>query len=304
MVDQIRSGDPTPGALDRRTELGRFLRTRRAALKPEDLGLPGFGRRRRVPGLRREEVAQAAGVSVAYYTRLEQGNSDNVSAEVLKAIARALRLSDPEHNYMTQLAKPKPDENEGTHPRPQRLRPALQHLLDAIDGVPAYVIGQRSDILGWNRLAAGLFGNWNELPPDELNYARFTFLSPTARNLFVDWEDKAATIVSLLRLFASRCPDDPQLAALIGELGVKSEDFRRMWATYELRLKDPGPLRLNHPLVGELTLSYEVFSFRADPDQTLITYHAEPGSASASALRMLANWGTAATTPTRSTVDG
>ncbi|MCW6007859.1 helix-turn-helix transcriptional regulator [Micromonospora sp. CPCC 205371] len=296
MVDQTRSGDPSRAALDRRTELGQFLRTRRGALKPEDLGLLSFGRRRRVPGLRREEVAQVAGVSVAYYTRLEQGHSDNVSAEVLDAIARALRLTDAQQLYLTQLAKPKPDRKRTPCTRSQQLRPALQQLLDALD-VPAYVTGRRADILGWNRLAAALFGNWSELPPHERNWARLVFLSPTTRDLFVDRDGKAAAIVSMLRVDASRCPDDPQLAALVGELSVKSEEFRRLWAAYELRRKSHGSLRLTHPLVGDLTLSYEIFPLPDDPDQALLTYHAEPDSASADALRLLANWGTDATTP-------
>jgi len=298
MVDQRTSGDLTTAGLDRRAELGQFLRTRRAALKPDELGLPEFGRRR-VPGLRREEVAQLAGVSVAYYTRLEQGHSDNVSAEVLAAIARALRLSDAEHTYLTQLARPKTHKKKSPCQRQRNLRPALQNLLDAFDSVPAYVIGQRSDILGWNRLAAALFGNWAELPAQERNWTRLLFLSPTTRELFIDWEAKASAMVGFLRMDAGRCPDDPQLAALVGELSVKSEDFRRLWAAYELRGRNHGTLRFKHPLVGELSLSYEKFPVGDDPDLALITYHAEPSSSSADALRLLASWGTDAVTPLR-----
>jgi transcriptional regulator with XRE-family HTH domain len=299
-VDQTTSGGRTAVALDRRAELGQFLRARRAALKPEALGLPGFGRRRRVPGLRREEVAQVAGVSVAYYTRLEQGHSDNVSAEVIGAIARALRLTDAEHTYLTQLSKPKPSRKQGDNcHRPPVLRPALQQLLDAFDGVPAYVIGQRGDILGWNRLASALLGNWGELPPQERNWARLIFLSSTTRDLFVDRDAKAAAIVGFLRMDAGRCPDDPQLAALVGELSVKSEEFRQLWAAYAVQQKNHGTLRLNHPLVGELTVAYEFFPLPDDPAQSLITYHAEPGSASADALRLLASWGADALPPLR-----
>lgn len=295
MADETSSGDPTAAALDRRTGLGQFLRSRRAALRPEDIGLSPVGRRRRVPGLRREEVALAAGVSVAYYTRLEQGNSDNVSTEVLDSIARVLGLTDAEHTYLSQLARPKRDKRTAAHPRTQHLRPGLQHLLDSL-GVPAYVTGQRSDILGWNRLAAAVFGNWDELPPQERNWARLLFLSPTTRDLCVDWEEKAATLVSLLRLTASRVPDDPQLAALVSELSARSEEFRRLWAAYELQRKPHGSLRLNHPLVGELTLPYEIFPLPDDSDQVLITYYPEPGSASADALRLLATWGSDAAT--------
>jgi len=283
--------------LDRRAELGQFLRARRAALKPEDLGLPGFGRRRRVPGLRREEVAQSAGVSVAYYTRLEQGHSENVSAEVLGAIARALRLSEAEHTYLTQLARPKQQKKKSPCHRQQHLRPAMQHLLDSFDGVAAYVIGQRSDILGWNRLAAALFGNWAELPPAERNWARLIFLSPTTRDLFVDREAKTSAVVGYLRMDAGRCTDDPHLAALVGELSVKSDEFRRLWALYEVKARNHGTLRIRHPLVGELTLAYESFPLPDDPDLSMITYHAEPGSPSAEALRLLASWGTDAVRP-------
>lgn len=299
MVDQADSDDPAAAPLDRRAALSEFLRGRRAALQPGDLGLPGLGGRRRVPGLRREEVAQAAGVSTAYYTRLEQGNSDNVSTAVLDSIARALRLTDAQHIYLVQLAKPKPKPSKAgaAGRRRQRLRPALQQLLDAFDGVPAYVMGARTDILGWNRLAAALFCNWGELPAEERNWARLIFLSATTRSLVLDWEQKAAAMVSMLRLNASHWPDDPQLAALIGELSVKSKEFRRLWAAHEMKQKSHGALRLDHPLVGELTLWYEIFPLIDDTDQGLITYHAEPGSTSADALRLLASWGTDATTP-------
>jgi transcriptional regulator with XRE-family HTH domain len=297
MADHKSPADRS-AALDRRAELGQFLRTRRAALRPEDLGLPDYGRRRRVPGLRREEVAQVARVSVAYYTRLEQGHSDNVSAEVLDAIARALRLTEAEHSFLTQLARPKRDKKKASCDRQRTIRPALQELIDALDGVPAYVTGQRSDILGWNRMAAALFGNWAELAPPERNWARLIFLSPTTRDLFVDRDAKASAIVGFLRMDAVRCPDDPQLAALVGELSVKSEHFRTLWAAYEVRRRTHGRLRLQHPLVGELTLAYETFPLPDDPDLALITYHAEPDSASAEALRLLASWGTDATTVT------
>ena len=280
--------------LDRRAELTEFLRSRRARLKPEDVGLPYFGRHRRVPGLRREELAQLAGVSVAYYTRLEQGNGRNVSVEVLDAIARALRLSDAEHAHLTHLAKPKAHKKKPST-RPQQVRPALRQLLDALDGVPAYVAGRRAEILAWNRMAAAVFGDWAELPPAERNWARLVFLSPAYQELFVEWESKAADIVSYLRMDAGCHPDDPKLSALVGELSVKSEEFRRLWATHDVKDKGHGVKRLRHPLVGELTLSYETFKLPDDSDQSVTAYHAEPGSPSAEALRLLASWGTDAT---------
>ncbi|MGW1956692.1 helix-turn-helix domain-containing protein [Streptomyces sp. NPDC001920] len=280
--------------LDPRAELSEFLRTRRARLKPEDVGLPDFGRHRRVPGLRREELAQLAGVSVAYYTRLEQGNGRNVSAEVLDAIARALRLSDAEHAHLTHLAKPKQHKKKPAA-RTEQVRPALRQLLESIDGVPAYVAGRRSDILAWNRMAAAVFGDWSELPVQERNWARLVFLRPEYRDLFVEWEQKASDMVAYLRMDAGCHPDDPRLSALVGELSVKSEEFRRLWATHDVKEKTYGVKHIRHPLVGELTLNFESFRMSDGTEQTLITYHAEPGSASAEALRLLASWGADAT---------
>jgi transcriptional regulator with XRE-family HTH domain len=280
--------------LDRRAELSEFLRSRRARLKPEDVGMPDFGRHRRVPGLRREELAQLAGVSVAYYTRLEQGNGRNVSAEVLDSIARALRLTDAEHNHLTHLAKPKQHKKKQAA-RPQQVRGALRQLLDTLDGVPAYITGRRSDVLVWNRMAAAVFGDWSELPPQERNWARMVFLRPEYRDLFVEWEQKAIDIVCLLRMDAGCHPDDPRLAALVGELSVKSEDFRRLWATHDVKEKSHGVKLLRHPLVGDLALQFESFRLVGDTELALITYHAEPGSSSAEALRLLASWGTDAT---------
>ncbi|MFJ3809896.1 helix-turn-helix domain-containing protein [Streptomyces sp. NPDC090073] len=277
--------------LDRRAELSEFLRSRRARLKPEDVGLPDFGRHRRVPGLRREELAQLAGVSVAYYTRLEQGNGRNVSAEVLDSIARALRLTDAEHAHLTHLAKPKSHKKKPAA-RQQQVRAALCRLLDTMDGVPAYIVGRRSEILAWNRTAAALFGDWAELPAAERNWARMVFLRPEYRELFVDWEQKAIDIVCGLRMNAGCHPDDPRLSALVGELSVKSEEFRLLWATHDVKEKSHGVKRLRHPLVGELSLHFESFRLPDDTDQSLVTYHAEPGSGSAESLRLLASWGT------------
>ncbi|WP_225837180.1 helix-turn-helix domain-containing protein [Streptomyces sp. NK08204] len=277
--------------LDRRAELSEFLRSRRARLKPEDVGLAVFGRHRRVPGLRREELAQLAGVSVAYYTRLEQGNGRNVSGEVLDSIARALRLTDAEHAHLTHLAKPKAHKKKPAA-RQQQVRTALRHLLDSMEGVPAYVVGRRAEILAWNRTAAALFGDWGQLPPAERNWARLVFLKPEYRELFVDWDQKAIDIVCALRMNAGCYPDDPRLSALVGELSVKSEEFRRLWATHDVKEKNHGVKRFHHPLVGELSLNFESFRLSDDTDQTLVTYHAEPGSSSADSLRLLSSWGT------------
>ncbi|MGY0069427.1 helix-turn-helix domain-containing protein [Streptomyces sp. QTS137] len=278
------------GGLDPRTELSEFLRTRRARLKPEDVGLPDLGRHRRVPGLRREELAQLAGVSVAYYTRLEQGNGRNVSAEVLDSIARALRLTGAEHSHLVHLAKPK-QQRRKQQPRTQQTRATLRQLLDTMDAVPAYVAGRRSDILAWNRMAAAVFGDWGALPPQERNWARLVFLDPGYRELFVEWDQKTSDMVGFLRWDAGCHPDDPRLAALVGELSVKSEEFRRLWAAHDVKEKSHGVKRVRHPLVGELTLSFETFRLVDDSEQQLVTYHAEPGSPSAEALRLLGSWG-------------
>ncbi|MFF4956762.1 helix-turn-helix domain-containing protein [Streptomyces sp. NPDC001222] len=289
----------TPGAqavqaLDRRAELSEFLRTRRARLQPEDVGLPVFGRHRRVPGLRREELAQLAGVSVAYYTRLEQGNGRNVSAEVLDAIARALRLTDAEHAHLTHLAKPKAHKKKPSA-RSQHVRASLRQLLDSFDSVPAYLAGRRGEVLAWNTMAAAVFGDWGQLPQQERNWARMIFLRPEYQDLFLDWEQKAIDIVCQLRYEAGCHPDDPRLSGLVGELSVKSEDFRRLWATHDVKEKSHGLKHLRHPLVGDLALQFESFRPTDDGEMALVTYHAEPGSASAEALRLLASWGTDAT---------
>ncbi|MFJ8657895.1 helix-turn-helix domain-containing protein [Streptomyces sp. NPDC093795] len=287
--------------MDPSAELSEFLRSRRARLKPQDVGLPEFGRHRRVPGLRREELAQLAGVSVAYYTRLEQGNGRNVSTEVLDAIARALRLSDTERAHLTHLAKPTVKKRQrAAIARPQRVRASLSQLLDSMDAVPAFVLGRRLDILAWNRMARALFGDFAAWEPAERNMPRMIFLDPNARDLYIDWEHKAVEVVSVLRLYAGCYPDDPQLLALVGELSVRSEEFRSLWAAHTVTDKGHGTKRLRHPLVGEMTLSYESLKVAGDdPDLVLVTYHAEPGTASADALRLLAQWGVDETTDVR-----
>ncbi|MFI1162442.1 helix-turn-helix domain-containing protein [Streptomyces sp. NPDC020801] len=287
------AGTDAGAGLDRRAELSEFLRTRRARLRPEDVGLPHYGHRRRVPGLRREELAQLAGVSVAYYTRLEQGNGRNVSAEVLDSIARALRLTDAEHAHLTHLAKPKHKKKQTA--RTQQVRAGLRQLLDAMDGVPAYVVGRRAELLAWNRMAAAVFGDWSALPAPERNWARMVFLEPDYRDLYIDWEQKAIDVVCALRMEAGCYPDDPRLSALVGELSVKSEDFRRLWATHDVKEKSHGVKHLRHPLVGELALQYQSFKLADDAEQSMVVYHAEPGSPSAEALRLLASWGADAT---------
>jgi transcriptional regulator with XRE-family HTH domain len=289
--------DPEPArerSLDPRAELSEFLRTRRARLRPADVGLVEYGRRRRVPGLRREELAQLAGVSVAYYTRLEQGNGRNVSVEVLDAISAALQLSETEQAHLLHLARPTRQKRRPVPPR-QQVRPALRELLTAVDTVPAYVWGRRTDVLAWNRSASALFGDWAARAPRDRNWARIVFLDPDSRRLFADWELKASDVVGQLRLDAGQHASDPLLAELVGELSLRSEDFRARWAAHDVKRKTHDTMRITHPLVGELALRYETFTLPGDQEQALAMYHAEPGSASEEALRLLASWGADAT---------
>ncbi|MCA1218242.1 helix-turn-helix transcriptional regulator [Streptomyces sp. 8L] len=277
--------------LDPRAELSEFLRTRRDRLKPADVGLTDYSRRRRVPGLRREELAQLAGVSAAYYTRFEQGNARNVSREVVDAVSRVLGLSGDEHTHLLRLAQP--ERHPERHPGPprQQVRPEVQELLTAVEGVPAYVWGRRSDVLAWNQTASAVFGDWAARAPQDRNWGRITFLDPASRELFTDWKAKAQDVVGQLRLWAGLRPDDARLASLIGELSMKSGDFRELWAAHDVKKKTHGTMPLTHPLVGPLTLRYETLTLPGDQDQSLTTYHAEPGSPSEQALRLLASWG-------------
>ncbi|MCF1594818.1 helix-turn-helix domain-containing protein [Streptomyces muensis] len=275
--------------LDRRTELKEFLRSRRARLRPEDVGLPSYGRRR-VPGLRREELAQLAGVSYAYYARLEQGYGETMSAEVLDAIARALHLNDEEREHLVRLAQPERQSAAQAPPPQQRLRPSVRHLLDAL-GVPAYVVDRRLDILGWNRLAAAVFGDWGLLPPEERNAARLAFLSSEARERFADPGSTALRVARALRMNAGKSPGDPHFSSLIQELSQQSEEFRQLWARHEVSCGTVGEtVRMRHPLVGEFDLVHEPMALHGGAPMRLVTYHAEPGSRSEEALRMLASW--------------
>jgi transcriptional regulator with XRE-family HTH domain len=269
----------------RDTRLGEFLQARRAQLSPEAAGVTAYGRRR-VPGLRREELAQLAGVSVDYYVRLEQGRAHHPSAEVLDAIASALQLEEVERSHLHEIAGPAQPRRRRV--APERVRPGVQQLLDQFDTVPAFVLGRRMDMLAWNRLASALFGDPARLPAEQRNIARMTFLDPACRALYVDWERVARETVGYLRHCAGRYPDDPALAELIGELSVKSEQFARWWAGHLVRDKTNGTKRMVHPAVGELTLNYETLMVAGESDQALIAYTAEPGSESATALRLLA----------------
>ncbi|CAL9627545.1 hypothetical protein SUDANB95_05968 [Actinosynnema sp. ALI-1.44] len=265
-------------------DLGEFLRTRRARVRPDDVGLPGGGRRR-VPGLRREELALLAGVSVDYYMRLEQGRTPSVSDAVLDAVARVLRLDETERAHLRNLVRPRTPRKHV----PQRIRPGLRRLLDMMEGTPAFVLGRRTDVLAWNALADALY-NFGELSPDMFNAARHAFLDPDARRFYRDWPTIAADTVAVLRMDAGRHPDDPRLAALVGELSMKDETFRTLWAQHAVLEKTHGSKLFRHPVVGDLDLDYEMLALPGDPDVNLAVYTAKEGSPSAERLRLLASW--------------
>ncbi|MEV8633838.1 helix-turn-helix transcriptional regulator [Streptosporangium sp. NPDC051023] len=267
-------------------ELGDFLKSRRARVSPEDVGLRTYGGRRRVAGLRREELAQLAGMSADYYTRLEQGRGGGVSEEVLASIAGVLGLDDDERAYLFDLARPR---KPGRRAHREVAAP-LRFLLEAAEGVPAYVIDHRMQMLAWNRLASALILDFGAVPEEGRDWGRLCFLDERTKEIFPDWERKARAAVAVLRLNAARYPDDPRLAALVGELSMKSELFRRWWADHNVQEKTKGTMRFRNPVVGELTLHFQTFAVVGAADQVLVTYAAEPGSDSETALRLLASW--------------
>jgi transcriptional regulator with XRE-family HTH domain len=275
--------------LDSTAELGEFLRSRRARLSPEEAGVPISGTARRVPGLRREELAHLAGVSTDYYSRLEQGRHRNVSGGVLDAVSRALRLDEAEHTYLLQLARPQ-QHTRRTPARPQRVRPGLHRMLETLDSAtPAFVVGRGLQVLASNRLARALITDFEALPYRERNLARFIFLDESARTVYPDWPKVADETAAVLRLEAGRNCDDGSFCELIGELAVKSERFRAAWAAHNVIRRSHGSKRYQHPLVGGITIAYEALRPQGDTDQTLYVYTTEAGSPSETALQLLAN---------------
>ncbi|WP_435173066.1 helix-turn-helix transcriptional regulator [Actinacidiphila sp. bgisy145] len=273
--------------------MAEFLRSARSRLTPREAGLddPGGGRRR-VSGLRREELARLAGVSVDYYTRLEQGRSRSASAEVLDALATALHLDDAERSHLHTLGRPRSRPARRRRPRPQQVHRATWDLLDALQQTcrPAFVLGRRLDVLAHNQLAGRLITEFRALPAAERNQARFVFLDPHARELYRDWARVAADTAAMLRLDAGRHPDDPGLSALVGELSIRSEEFRRFWSDHKVHRRTTGTKDYHHPLVGDLTVTYQALTPGDDLDQTLFVYATEPGSPSETSLRLLSQW--------------
>lgn len=273
-----------------KTQLGAFLKTRRSQLRPEDVGVPTYGDRRRVLGLRREELALLAGVSASYYTRLEQGNSLSASPEVLDAIARALRLDESERRHLHDLAHADRYRPRGRRPAPERVSAATEQLLDALADVPAVVLGRRSDLLAWNRLGHALFaGHLDADAPrtaaQRPNMAKLVFLDGHTRELYADWPSKARAVVGNLRLAAGRHPEDAVLHGLVGELSAKSDEFAAMWADHRVKACTVAAYEMRHPLVGTLTAVQQTLSTGSGPSVVVAT--TEPGSPSRSALTLL-----------------
>jgi len=275
---------------DNNRELADFLKRARGQADPSRAGLPPDGRVRRVPGLRREEVAFLAGVSTDYYARLEQGRRITPSPAVIEAIGRALGLDDAGRAHLRDLIGVTTAPAHRSPRGVQRVRPGLYQLLDALDDVPALVLGRRTDILAANRMARALFADFDRLPPRERNYARWMFLDDGARGLFADWEDQARAAVESLRLDVGRDPDDRATAALVADLREHSHAFDRWWEQHRVHQRTHGSKRLRHPLVGDLTVEYETLTLPGDPDTVLYVYTAEPGSPSKRALDLLASW--------------
>jgi transcriptional regulator with XRE-family HTH domain len=277
--------------VDTKSEIREFLTSRRAKITPDQAGLPTYGDNRRVPGLRREEVALLAGVSVDYYTRLERGNTNGVSDSVLGALARALQLDDAERAHLFDLARSaQTTASSRRRPSKQRVRPSVQRILDAMTGAPAFLRNGRMDILAANQLGRALYSQVFAGSTRPANTARFVFLDPRAPDFYIDWEHVTDDVVAILRSEAGRNPYDRDLSNLIGELSTQSELFRARWAAHNVRYHDTGIKQLHHPTVGDLTLTYETMQLAADDGLVMFAYIAEPGSKSAEALNLLGSW--------------
>jgi transcriptional regulator with XRE-family HTH domain len=272
-----------------KTQLGDFLQARRSQLRPEDVGMPTYGERRRVPGLRREELALLAGVSASYYTRLEQGRSPSASAEVLDALAVALRLDESERRHLHELARANRHRPRDRRPAPERVTEATGQLLDVLADVPAIVLGRRSDVLAWNRLGHALFAGHLDFdapktPARRPNMARLVFLDSHTRELYADWPTKARAVVGNLRLVAGQHPDDAALYALVGELSAKSAEFASQWADHRIKACAVAPYEMRHPLVGALTVLQQTLSSGRGPAVVVATTEADSPSRAALTL--------------------
>jgi transcriptional regulator with XRE-family HTH domain len=277
--------------MSNKDEIREFLTTRRAKLSPERAGVPRYGRKRRVPGLRREEVALRAGISVEWYTRLERGVARGVSDEVLDAIGSALQLDEAERAHLADLVRAanmeRPPRRSST---PQPLRPSIVRIVEEMGPIPACVTNGRLDIIHANDLAEALFSDVFRDPVRPANFARFVFLDPRARTFYRDWEKAANDTVAVMRAEAGRNPYDRSLSDLVGQLSTRSDDFRVRWAAHDVAFHRTATKHMNHPLVGDMTLAFEMLELPADPGLSVLVYSAEPGSPSEEALRELAAW--------------
>lgn len=280
--------------MDNREEVRRFLATRRARITPEQVGLVHYGGLRRVPGLRRDEVAQLAGVSTDYYTRLERGNLTGVSDSVLSAIARTLRLDDDERLHLFALARTAgPGHGRAIpqrRPKPAPVRDSICAIVDGLTDLPASVVNGRMDLVTTNRLGRALYDPLFASGTQAPNHARFVFLDPRATDFWVDWEFQGAEVVGALRAAAGRDPYDKDLTDLIGELVTRSDRFRTWWGSHDVFNHRGGTKRINHPAVGRLDLTYEVLTLPSDPDLSILTYSAAPQTPSQDGLKLLAAW--------------
>jgi transcriptional regulator with XRE-family HTH domain len=292
---------------DVRAQIREFLSTRRARISPEQAGLPVYGGdRRRVPGLRRSEVASLAGISVEYMTKLERGNATGVSESVIEGLAHALQLDDAERAHLEDLLRTAGSTRPPRRrPARQRVRPIVQRILDSMTGTPAFVLNGRLDVLAANDLGAALYSPMYTDPARPANTARFVFLDTHATDFFRDYDKAANDTVALLRAEAGRDPHDRDLSALIGQLSTRSEEFRRRWAAHNVRIHTSGVKLIHHPVVGDLDLPFESVPLPADPSQSILIYTAEPGSPAQDALNLLASWAVTTDNPAphRSTRD-
>jgi transcriptional regulator with XRE-family HTH domain len=274
------------------TEIREFLTSRRGRITPEQAGLRHYGGRRRVSGLRREEVAMVAGISAEYYTQLERGNVSGVSEDVLDAISRTLQLDDVERAHLFHLVRAAKQLPVKTNKTTIQVRPGVQRVLDSMTDAVAFVRNSHQDVLSANRLGYALYADLFANPQRPANLARFVFLDPRARDFYVDWDGIADAAAFNLRATAGRDPYNRALTDLVGELSMRSDDFRERWASQDVRQYRSGTQRFRHPLVGELELAYEALAVTAAHDEIIIVYTAEPDSPTHDALQRLTNWST------------
>lgn len=279
--------------MDTSPTISEFLTTRRAKLTPAQVGLPDFGGRRRVPGLRREEVALVAGMSAEYYKRLERGNATGVSEAVIDGVSRALQLDEAEHAHLHDLIRAA---NAGAHPvqrrtspRNSQITPDTRQTIDAMSTVPVYVQNGRLDAVATNRFGRALFSEMLDDARPPANAARFLFLDPRAQTFYREWDAQTRQIVALLRAEAGRSPYDRQLSDLIGELSTRSDLFRKLWGAHDVREHRTGQKLVHHPVVGDLDLTFQTMELSSDRGLQLIVFSAEPGSPTDQRLQLLAN---------------